>query len=43
MRMVLGLVDALHDHLQTLGTLRQALMNGSRAVGVAQEGSGGVS
>ena len=40
-RMALGLVDAMHDHLQTLATLRQALMNGSRAVGVvAQEASG---
>jgi len=44
MLMVLGLVDAMHDHLQTLTTLRQALMNGSRAVGaVIQQGPSGAS
>ncbi len=35
MLLVAGLVDAMHAHAQAFATLRQALINGSRAVGVA--------
>lgn len=33
--LVAGLVDAMHEHAQAFATLRQALIHGSRAVGVA--------
>lgn len=35
MLLVAGLVDAMHEHAHAFATLRQALVNGSRAVGVA--------
>lgn len=37
MLLVAGLVDAMHEHAQAFATLRQTLVNGSRAVVVAAQ------